>query len=79
MTMSKRKHSPGPVPPGNRPKQGGGADETESQEQSERDRANQTDTFQEQDPQRRLGDFNSEGEHSLQEPSRLNDGNTHSE
>ena len=36
------------------------------------------DTFQDQDGKRRLGGFESAGEHSRQQPSRLNDGQHHS-
>jgi hypothetical protein len=78
MTMSKKRHTPGPVPPANRSPSGTNHAQ-EREEQSEMDQENTTDTFQEQDPQRRLGDFNGEGEHSLQEPTRANDGTTHSE
>jgi hypothetical protein len=76
--MSKKSHTPGPVPPGNR-SQSGTNHSTEDQEQSEKDRLNETDTFQEQDPKRRLGDFTGEGEHARQQPGRLNDGDTHSQ
>jgi hypothetical protein len=34
--------------------------------------------FQEQDPKRRIGDFEGEGEHSRQQPSAINDGQQHS-
>jgi hypothetical protein len=70
--MSKQ-HQPAPVPPGNRPHVGPGhLDPTEVPE------SNSDDGFQEQDPKRRLGDFESAGEHSRQQPTPLNNGTTHS-
>lgn len=78
--MSKKHHGgPGPIPPGNQPHAGpaftpGGADA---------DLPNQpvdggVPGDQEQDPQRRLGGFEGKGEHSRQQPGRLNDGDVHS-
>lgn len=78
--MSKKHHGgPAPVPPGNKP-----ADFPSGQRKGakgEDDLAAQSDPgagFQEQDPQRRLGDYQTEGEHSIKQPSRLNDGDIHS-
>lgn len=69
--MSKKNHSPGPVPPGNRTQSG--APHTDKDEAP--NAGDQTGTgFQEQDPERRLGDFTGKGEHARQQPGPLNDG-----
>jgi hypothetical protein len=78
ITSSKKNHGPAPIPPGNRPHSGpligpGHPLDSESGE-------DQTDGgagFQEQDAQRRLGDYATEGEHPIQQPTRLNDGQQH--
>ncbi|HEX4590110.1 MAG TPA: hypothetical protein VH120_09295 [Gemmataceae bacterium] len=70
--MSKQ-HQPAPTPAGNRPQAG-----PPHGDSTETPHASREDGFQEQDPQRRLGDFESAGEHSRQQPSALNDGTTHS-
>lgn len=78
--MSKKHHGgPAPVPPGNQPKLGhgvgpdmGDADEVQLQN------PNEGAGFGEQDPQRRLGNYTTAGEHSRQQPGALNDGDTHS-
>jgi hypothetical protein len=69
----KKKHST-PVPPANQP-QGG--------PQVGADISGQAATgggspFQDQDAKRRLGGFESAGEHARQQPSALNDGQQHS-
>ena len=78
--MSKKhRGGPAPVPPGNRP-----ADFPTGDGQPPKgddDATVQSDKgagFQEQDPKRRLGGYTTAGEHSLQQPSHLNDGNTRS-
>jgi len=75
MSHHKTRHGPAPVPPANLPKAGpqSGAEAAQHAE------AGGGAPFQEQDPQRRLGDYEQEGEHSIQQPSRLNDGQQHSE
>jgi hypothetical protein len=70
--MSKQ-HQPAPVPPGNRPQAGPPKADT-----TEVPHGTSEQGFQEQDPQRRLGGFESAGEHSRQQPTPLNDGTTHS-
>ncbi len=79
--MSKKHHGgPGPVPPGNRPQSGPAFNENAGEDEDQTP-GTQSDTgagFQEQDPQRRLGDFGTAGEHPRQQPGRLNDGDTHS-
>jgi len=70
----KKKHTPR-VPPGNRPSAGPANEVPVSDEVQAGGGA----PFQEQDPQRRLGGFETAGEHARQQPSRLNDGQTHSE
>ena len=74
--MSKNHHGgPGPVPPANRP-QRGPSDPTGDEPVEETPHSGEA--FQEQDPKRRLGDYGGTGEHPRQQPSRLNDGETHS-
>jgi hypothetical protein len=75
--MSRHKKHTHPVPPANRPPASPPTAEDPSQTP---DRHEPTDgaSFQEQDPQRRLGDFEGSGEHSRQQPGRANDGDIHS-
>jgi hypothetical protein len=77
--MSKKNHSPGPVPPENRPQGGPGNPQTPDAEHNENGEENTGAPFQEQDPQRRLGGFGGTGEHPRQQPGRLNDGDVHSQ
>lgn len=72
----KKRHGGGPVPPDNLPKAGptSGAEAA----QGEQAHAGGKMPFQEQGPQRRIGDYEQRGEHSLQQPSQLNDGQQHS-
>ena len=76
--MSKKhRGGPAPVPPGNRPHTGPAQAETGEQQPS--NAAEDTGaSFQDQDPQRRLGGFGGAGEHPRQQPGRLNDGDIHS-
>lgn len=70
--MSKKNHSPGPVPPSNRPHSG---PSYQSPDEAEPEQAGDTGAgFQEEDPKRRLGDFTGTGEHARQQPGPLNDG-----
>jgi hypothetical protein len=71
--MSKKNHSPGPIPPGNRSHSGANYDEPDQDESGKTD-APQSETGQEQDEKRRLGDFTGKGEHARQQPGPLNDG-----
>ena len=74
--MPRHKKHTNPVPRGNRPKDLPGSLPAEAHS------AHTPDTgapFQEQDAKRRLGDFSGAGEHPRQQPSQLNDGNTHGE
>lgn len=69
--MSKKNHSPGPVPPGNRPAGGvSGAPDTGAEHAPPQDGTG----FAEQDPERRLGGFTGKGEHSIQQPTPRQDG-----
>ena len=70
----KKKHT-GPVPPGNRPQ--GGPPDAAAQVDAGAQKGGGA-PFQEQDPQRRLGGFETAGEHSRQQPSAINDGQQHS-
>ena len=73
--MSKKHHGgPGPVPPANRQSHFGGAAKRDEDEAEGDTTGRNEDGFQNQDPQRRLGDFTGAGEHSIQQPSDLNDG-----
>lgn len=78
--MSK-KHSggPAPVPPGNRPQSGPPSGAPGDADAALPDDAHNGDPFNDQDAQRRLGGFESAGEHARQQPSKLNDGETHSQ
>jgi hypothetical protein len=76
--MSKKHRAgPDPVPPGNRPQMGPVSAETGEQQASNADE-NAGASFQDQDPQRRLGGYGGAGEHPRQQPGRLNDGDIHS-
>ncbi|AMV27282.1 hypothetical protein VT84_22965 [Gemmata sp. SH-PL17] len=70
--MSKKSHSPGPVPPGNKSHMG----TTFQPDQDEQGQLGdqQGTGFQEEDPKRRLGDFTGTGEHARQQPGPLNNG-----
>ncbi len=71
----KKTRRPAPVPPGNRSPR----DPTGDVSTGRRGRGTGGgEPFQEQDPKRRIGDFENEGEHSRQQPSPLNDGTQHS-
>ncbi len=69
--MSKKHHGgPAPVPPGNRAPigPGGGTDGATVPD------PDGGEPFSEQDPQRRLGNYQTAGEHAIQQPGALNDG-----
>jgi hypothetical protein len=70
--MAQKNHKPGPVPPGNRPKAGpdAGAPETDPDAP---DQPAEGAAFSEQDPKRRLGGFETAGEHSFVQPGGKND------
>jgi hypothetical protein len=75
--MSKKNHTPGPVPAGNRPKAGPAfesPDQEQEQDESGKTAGPKDPTGQEQDPQRRLGNYTGAGEHSRQQPGAANDG-----
>ena len=73
--MSKNHHGgPAPVPPGNRPQGGPGGVAKKIDEEEPDPHAG--DPFNDQDPQRRLGGFETAGEHARQQPGPLNDGGT---
>ncbi|HVS39723.1 MAG TPA: hypothetical protein VMS17_29470 [Gemmataceae bacterium] len=71
--MAHKKHHGGPVPPGNKPRGGPGAKTTE--QGGKQGSGNEVSSDQEQDPKRRLGDFDGKGEHAMQEPGGKNDAN----
>ena len=78
--MSKNHHGgPGPVPPGNRPSAGptpATPDDANAPLPEDKDAGA---PFEEQDPKRRLGNYQSAGEHAIQQPGHKNDGGTHSQ
>jgi hypothetical protein len=67
--MAKKGHAPGPVPPGNRPQAGPGAPPPSPDEEA----GDQGAPFSDQDPKRRLGGYETAGEHSYVQPGGLND------
>ena len=71
----KKKHT-GPVPPSNRPQ--AGPPDAAAQADAGAQQGAAGAPFQEQDPQRRIGGFETAGEHSRQQPSAINDGQHHS-
>jgi hypothetical protein len=62
--MSKKNHSPGPVPPGNLSPMGTNHADADDQQPGDQHGTG----FQEEDPKRRLGDFTGAGEHARQQP-----------
>ena len=79
--MSKKHHGgPAPVPPGNRPHTGPGPAHDAPPDTNDPHAAGPGEGagFEEQDPKDRLGGFTGKGEHSIQQPSTLNDGDHHS-
>jgi hypothetical protein len=75
--MSKKNHRPGPVPPGNQSQAGPGGPGSPP-DQNETPDENAGAPFEEQDPERRLGNYGTAGEHPIQQPGRRNDGDTSS-
>jgi hypothetical protein len=73
--MSKKDHSPGPVPAGNRP-HAGTAYRPPDQDQAEpgKEGEGSAEAFQEGDPERRMGDFTGRADHARQQPGPKNDG-----
>jgi len=68
-TMSqKHPHNPAPVPPGNRPHTGPATDEAPPEQDG-----GPTNAAQEQDPKRRLGNYEGAGEAPYRQPGGLND------
>jgi hypothetical protein len=73
--MSKKHHGgPGPVPPGNRQPQFGGAPRGDDDAAEGDTTGMNEDGFQNQDAQRRFGDFTGAGEPPIKQPTNLNDG-----
>jgi hypothetical protein len=72
--MAHTKKHGGPVPPGNKPQVGPEASPGRSAPEAAEGPTG-GEPFHEQDPKRRLGDFEGKGEHSLQQPGGLNDAN----
>ena len=72
--MSKKGHAPGPVPPGNRAQVGPGVP-VPGPDQEATDQMNSEAEIgaSEQDPKRRLGNYQTAGEHAIQQPGGKND------
>ena len=72
--MARKNHQPGPVPPANRPHVGPDAGAGPPlEDETAPDQDSQGAAFAEQDPQRRLGNFETAGEHAFQQPGGKND------
>jgi hypothetical protein len=72
--MAKKGHAPGPVPPGNRPHVGPAAPLPELDETGDTTiNGGGGAGFNEQDPDRRLGNYQTAGEHSFVQPGGKND------
>jgi hypothetical protein len=71
--MSKKKHAPHPTPPGNRTGFGPGATNPTAEESDTGTPDSAGAGFAEQDPKRRLGDYETAGEHAIQQPGGKND------
>ena len=71
--MSKKKHAPHPTPPGNRTTIGPGATNPVDTEPDTDVPTGDGAAFSEQDPQRRLGNFETAGEHAFKQPGGKND------
>jgi hypothetical protein len=70
--MPRHKKHRNQVPPGNQPQGGPPADTRVEQETQD---AGEGAPFQDQDPKRRLGNYEGPGEHSFQQPGGKNDAN----
>ncbi len=66
--MAHKKKPGAPIPPGNQSQ----SDPKPATGKSAKKRAAEVSSAQEQDPKRRLGDFEGKGEHSMQEPGGKN-------
>ena len=76
--MARKNHQPGPVPPGNQPHVGPDFDRKPEDDPDAPAEGSAGAAFSEQDPQRRLGNFETEGEHSFVQPGGKNDANKES-
>jgi hypothetical protein len=70
-----KKRGTTPVPPGNQPHAGPAVDDKQARQGAVGSGGS---PFQDHDAKRRIGDFESAGEHSRQQPSAINDGQQHS-
>lgn len=71
--MSKKKHAPHPIPPGNQTTVGPGAMKPSDEAAEAGTQGDAGAAFSEQDPQRRLGNYETAGEHSFVQPGGKND------
>ena len=76
MSHHTKRHGPAPVPPGNQPQAGPASAADPSQQTGGATGGGSP--FQDQDAKRRIGDFETAGEHSRQQPSPANDAQPHS-
>ena len=72
--MSKKHHSPGPIPSGNRSRSGKSNQSPDEEQKLKKEGVGSNEAFQEEDPKRRMGDFTGTADHSRQQPGPLNDG-----
>jgi hypothetical protein len=70
MARKKKGHSPGPVPAGNRTHFGPGAETSLPMDEAA---AGEAPADEQQDPKRRLGNFEGKGEHAFVQPGGKND------
>jgi hypothetical protein len=70
--MARKNHKPGPVPPGNKPHVGPDFDPSQEPADAPADAPDGA-PFTDQDPKRRLGGFETAGEHSIVQPGGKND------
>jgi hypothetical protein len=72
--MARKNHQPGPVPPDNRPHAGPDFDPTKTEDDADAPAGtSEGAAFTEQDPKRRLGGYETAGEHSIVQPGGKND------
>ena len=71
--MSQKKKRRTPVPPANQSKAGPNSGAIDLNEQAKQASKQEGAPFEELDPKRRLGDYETRGEHAIQQPGGKND------
>jgi hypothetical protein len=78
--MSKKNHSPSPIPSGNQSQAGSGFQQQGQDESGKTDALQSEVGLQEEDPKHRMGDFTGKADHARQQPGPKNDsGKKHGE